>query len=338
MSVEAALDPAQEVNQLLRQAKLALGRGTRAEARRLAQRAVDLQPESEIPWLYLAAASDPEVGLVYAAKALEIRPESQAAGRAVRWLLRKIPPEKREAALTRSGLSQEHRLFFAPLQSLARRRLFSLHTLLITLAALVTFLGVWLIYQPADALQPRTASSLAGKASLTPTPTHTATPTSTPTSTPTATSTPTPTDTPTPTETPTQGPYVSWDYSTDPEELAHEGRWIDVDLSSQRVFAYEGDKRVKSFIVSTGTRVHPTVMGQFRIYVKYVADDMAGPGYYLADVPYTMYFYRGYALHGTYWHNNFGTPMSHGCVNLRIEDSKWLFDFASVGTLVNVHP
>jgi lipoprotein-anchoring transpeptidase ErfK/SrfK len=50
-----------------------------------------------------------------------------------------------------------------------------------------------------------------------------------------------------------------------------------------------------------------------------------------------MYFYDGYGIHGTYWHNNFGTPMSHGCVNLTIEDSAWMFDFASVGTVVFVH-
>jgi lipoprotein-anchoring transpeptidase ErfK/SrfK len=64
---------------------------------------------------------------------------------------------------------------------------------------------------------------------------------------------------------------------------------------------------------------------------------MTGPGYYLPNVPYTMYFYGGYGLHGTYWHNNFGTPMSHGCVNLSTADSGWLFDWASVGTVVNVH-
>ncbi len=50
------------------------------------------------------------------------------------------------------------------------------------------------------------------------------------------------------------------------------------------------------------------------------------------------YFYRGYGLHGTYWHRNFGVPMSHGCVNLPTPDAAWLFDFAEVGTLVNVHP
>jgi lipoprotein-anchoring transpeptidase ErfK/SrfK len=64
---------------------------------------------------------------------------------------------------------------------------------------------------------------------------------------------------------------------------------------------------------------------------------MAGPGYYLPNVPYVMYFFQGYGIHGTYWHNNFGTPMSHGCVNLTIEDSAWIFDFASVGTVVFVH-
>ena len=64
---------------------------------------------------------------------------------------------------------------------------------------------------------------------------------------------------------------------------------------------------------------------------------MAGPGYYLPNVPYTMYFYQGYGLHGTYWHHNFGTPMSHGCVNLATPDAEWLYNWASVGTLVNVH-
>ncbi|MBU4224575.1 MAG: L,D-transpeptidase [Chloroflexi bacterium] len=114
-------------------------------------------------------------------------------------------------------------------------------------------------------------------------------------------------------------------------------RWIDVDLSQQRVYAYEGNVIVNSFIVSTGTWRTPTVTGQYRIYVKYRYTDMSGPGYYLPDVPYTMYFYKGYALHGTYWHSNFGTPMSRGCVNLSIPDAGWLFNWASVGTLVNVH-
>jgi len=50
-----------------------------------------------------------------------------------------------------------------------------------------------------------------------------------------------------------------------------------------------------------------------------------------------MYFYEGYSLHGTYWHHNFGHPMSHGCVNMRTSDAAWLYNWASVGTLVNIH-
>lgn len=115
------------------------------------------------------------------------------------------------------------------------------------------------------------------------------------------------------------------------------GRWIDVDLTNQMVYAYEGNTVVNSFVVSTGTWEYPTVTGQYHVYVKYRYTDMSGPGYYLPNVPSTMYFYKGYAIHGTYWHNNFGTPMSHGCVNMRIPEAEWIFNWASVGTLVNVH-
>jgi len=64
---------------------------------------------------------------------------------------------------------------------------------------------------------------------------------------------------------------------------------------------------------------------------------MTGPGYDLANVPWTMFFYAGYAIHGTYWHNNFGHPMSHGCVNMTTTEAKWLYEWAPKGTLVVVH-
>ena len=114
-------------------------------------------------------------------------------------------------------------------------------------------------------------------------------------------------------------------------------RWIDVNLSTQSVYAYEGDTVVNSFVVSTGTWMTPTVTGKYKIWIKFKSTSMSGPGYYLPNVPYVMYFYKGYGLHGTYWHNNFGTPMSHGCVNLRTSDAEWLYNWASVGTVVNVH-
>jgi lipoprotein-anchoring transpeptidase ErfK/SrfK len=173
----------------------------------------------------------------------------------------------------------------------------------------------------------------------------TALPTDAPTSTPTIEPTPTITETPAQLamdivpNTPTSV-YVPPTYSAPDQVYASSGngsRWIDVDLTNQRVYAYEGDVVVNSFLVSTGTWATPTVTGRYNIYVKIASGNMHGPGYFLPDVPYIMYFYKGYGLHGTYWHNNFGTPMSHGCVNLRTDEAGWLFNWASVGTLVNVH-
>jgi LysM repeat protein len=115
------------------------------------------------------------------------------------------------------------------------------------------------------------------------------------------------------------------------------GRWIDIDLGAQRLTAYQGGTAMRSTLVSTGLPRTPTPTGQFRVYVKYASTTMSGPGYYLTNVPYTMYFYRGYGIHGTYWHSNFGHPMSHGCVNLPTPEAQWLYNWASVGTLVNIH-
>ncbi len=117
-----------------------------------------------------------------------------------------------------------------------------------------------------------------------------------------------------------------------------EPRWIDVDLAEQRLTAYENGQAVHTTLISTGLPRTPTVQGQFRIWIKLRADDMEGPDYYLEDVPYVMYFYQGYGLHGAPWHNNFGHRMSHGCVNLPVPEAEWLFNFADVGTLVNVRP
>jgi len=114
------------------------------------------------------------------------------------------------------------------------------------------------------------------------------------------------------------------------------GKSIVVSTERQRIFAYENGQLVRSHLVSTGLVNTPTVKGDYSVYVKYQADDMAGPGYFLPQVPYTMYFYKGYGIHGTYWHNNFGRPMSHGCVNLPTSEAQWFFDWASVGTPVRV--
>jgi len=114
-----------------------------------------------------------------------------------------------------------------------------------------------------------------------------------------------------------------------------EDRWLEMDLSDQRLYAHEGDRVVYSLAISSGKRWTPTPTGEFRIWTKIKYAKMSGgtPGtgsyYYLPNVPYIQYFHRDYGLHGAYWHNNFGQPMSHGCVNLSIEDARQLFYWTS---------
>jgi len=135
---------------------------------------------------------------------------------------------------------------------------------------------------------------------------------------------------------PTAGPTDAAPKPQDPP-VGNGVRWIEVNLTQQRVYAWEGDVLINSFIVSTGTWATPTVTGTFSIWNKTRIQTMSGPGYSLPNVPFVMYFYKDYGFHGTYWHNNFGTPMSHGCVNLTIPDSEWLYNWASYGTTVKVH-
>lgn len=120
------------------------------------------------------------------------------------------------------------------------------------------------------------------------------------------------------------------------------GKWIDVNIKTQTITAYDGTTALKSVLVSTGVAIHPTPVGKYKIYSKYSAYTMSGGTrgvdyYYLPNVPWTMFFVGGYAIHGTYWHHNFGHPMSHGCVNLSIADAKWFYDWAPVGTTVITH-
>lgn len=124
-------------------------------------------------------------------------------------------------------------------------------------------------------------------------------------------------------------------------DLPANEKWIDVNLTSQTLTAYEGRTSVFERSVSTGLGNTPTVVGTFEIYVKYPAALMTGGSgasyYYLPNVPYVMYFYGNFGLHGTYWHNNFGTPMSRGCVNLATPDAEWLYNWAPLGTKVVTH-
>ena len=114
-----------------------------------------------------------------------------------------------------------------------------------------------------------------------------------------------------------------------------EEKWISVDLDHQRAYAWEGNKLIKRFAISSGKARTPTVTGVFRIWAKVSSQTMeggsraAGDYYNLPNVQWVQYFYQDYSFHGAYWHNNFGVPMSHGCVNMTNSDAKWLFDWAS---------
>ena len=114
-------------------------------------------------------------------------------------------------------------------------------------------------------------------------------------------------------------------------------RWIEIDLSSQRLIAWEGGRSVYAIIVSTGKTSTPTRIGTFAVQTKHRVARMRGAGYDIGDVPYTMYYSGNYAIHGAYWHHRFGTPVSHGCVNVAVNHAQWLFNWASVGTPVVVH-
>ena len=118
---------------------------------------------------------------------------------------------------------------------------------------------------------------------------------------------------------------------------------IVISISQQMLWAYKGDRVVQSSYVSTGRGGFDTPIGSFAVLTKLPSQTMegviGGEYYNVPDVPSVLYFTNsGHALHGTYWHNNFGTPMSHGCVNLPLDVAAWLYDWAPIGTRVLIIP
>ena len=118
--------------------------------------------------------------------------------------------------------------------------------------------------------------------------------------------------------------------------------WVDINLSSQYMTIYQADNVLLELYVSTGTAGWETPTGTFYINRMYEKDTMvgavAGESWYVPDVPHAMYFTNeGHAIHGTYWHNNFGTPMSHGCVNMPEWAAEYLYNIAHVGLRLEIH-
>lgn len=112
-----------------------------------------------------------------------------------------------------------------------------------------------------------------------------------------------------------------------------EEKWIEVSLAEQKTKAWEGNRLVMEFPISSG-KWAPTPTGTFNIWYKTRNQSMKGGSqalgtyYNLPNVPNNMFFYKGYALHGAYWHNNFGQPMSHGCVNEPLANAAQIFEWA----------
>lgn len=368
-------------------ARDALRRGDMTEAREWAERASQLAPHTEEPWLILAAVASPRESVDFIRKALQVNPDSPRAKKGMEWAMQRLgespgggkspgdakqaPPPARSENVKKPG-----------------KRSLLLPILLVIMGCMVIGFAAWSavtspalasilsfssappatpthaqVYAPVNIAKPAYGSLPVEEVNVAVIPTNTlfVTPTVIPTGPPTLVPTEAPTNVPEPTltatpeatetpgtmyaeivpDTPTPEyvvPTAAPDAPAAPQYASSGGEhWIDVNLSQQRVYAYEGDTIVNSFLVSTGTWQTPTVTGKYRVWIKLLSTTMAGPGYYLPNVPYTMYFYKGYGLHGTYWHNNFGTPMSHGCVNLSIPDAEWLYNFSVVGTVVNVH-
>jgi lipoprotein-anchoring transpeptidase ErfK/SrfK len=124
-------------------------------------------------------------------------------------------------------------------------------------------------------------------------------------------------------------------------DIITNGKLITVDTGKQMIYAWEGGKIIHQNKVSTGMYYTPTVKGTFKIYKKLPLQDMKGhyppyEPYNIKNVPNVMYFYQAYAIHGAYWHTMFGTKYTHGCVNVPVADSQWLYDWADMGTQVVV--
>ena len=118
-------------------------------------------------------------------------------------------------------------------------------------------------------------------------------------------------------------------------------RWIDVDLAEQTLAVYENNQLIFATVIASGLEPFWTRPGIFQIFEKKETETMQNNDmtdfYYLDNVPWTMYFDGARALHGAYWRTRFGYPQSHGCINLSVGDSHWLFNWATVGDWVYVH-
>ncbi|TSC91742.1 MAG: hypothetical protein CEN90_206 [Parcubacteria group bacterium Licking1014_17] len=126
-----------------------------------------------------------------------------------------------------------------------------------------------------------------------------------------------------------------------PNELLPKKK-IDINLTEQRLRYYLGDAEVGNILISSGVKWYPTPPGEFTVrqkipFVNYFGRNSNGTYYNFPHTKWNLLFLPRYYIHGAYWHNAFGTPRSHGCVNVSYRDMEQLYNFADVGTPVYVH-
>ena len=352
---------------LIKQAREAIKADEKRQARLLLQQAVRENPEDYAAWLWLASVTpSPRASLEYVQHAQNLRPNDPRVRKAVAWAEKRVAQAEektRDEETSKGGgvevVATTDEVTNSSWQTAVIRTSFALIALILVVMAVFYFRNMGnTTPETAVAEIPILPSDPIEEPTATPEPIQpTATPLATATSVhaknivqssddPRPTWTVTPTPSPTPSPTPTVIPtYVSASGGTlrggRPLGVGPNERWIDVDLSTQTLRAFEGNELIFETLISSGLANTPTVTGQFRIWLRYESQTMDGSqlgyDYYLENVPYVMYFYEDYALHGAYWHSNFGTPMSHGCVNMDISDAQWVYSWAGEGTVVNVH-
>ncbi len=329
-------DPS-SARQAIQNAQKALQAGDKRSARRWAERAATLAPGLEEPWLILAAVASPRASLAYLGQALEINPQSQRARRGMHWAHERL---RRQGAGQIQSAPRPRRPLTLPDKVLAGR-----HSHLPTLIVIFVLIAFSWAAWPGNILpalaqveeiraQTRTNHPYGSQAEVVK-PTYTPSPTPTPTITPTPTFTPTPlpTDTPSPLSTPSPLPtYPS------------NGKRIVVDFSEQHLYAYEDDLLVYSFIASTGIG-NSTRIGTFSVLNKIPNAYGASWNIWMPD--WLGIYWSGYLQNGIHalpilpggarlWAGYLGRPVSYGCVVLGVSDARLLYDWAEIGTVVEI--
>ena len=343
--------------QALQASEHALKRGEKLTARHWAERAIFLAPEMELPWMILAVISRPEAAVGYLEHVLSLNPDSKRARAGMKWAKKRLEKQlaklKFEQQQFASTQPMALPLIIKESQKVSIFRQWGFIILITTVFATIS--GYYLANPPQNFSIGESMVSASGFVSepelsfnndvlpvhstATYTPTSTQTPTTTPTSTPTLTPTPTssptqvPTETPVPTNTPL--PVV---YSPEATPSYYGNKRIIVDISEQHLYAYEGERLVYSYVVSTGSG-NSTRIGTFQVQNK--ISNAWGSNWNIWMPDWLGIYYAGDLQNGIHslpilsdgsrlWDGFLGTPVSYGCIILGIQESHNIYYWADL--------